>query len=289
MRRKLGAATLVVGLLANATVSARSPEAAPGTFSFPLWEFGTMPNQSFKDFLLERAAVQEELKLTAAQSETIRGVVARESEAINKARREIADAEKSAAAEFRVAKESHAALMEILEPGQRDRLDQIQLQSQGPLAFNPSRIGIVAYEGPALTRRLEMSDDQARRVGEIAEAGHKEIEKAATITVTLDPLLASDLNTTLALVRTPEFKAARQKARKDAREAWASVMKRIEAALTEPQRKTYREMLGAPFDVSSIRLDGQAYNRSKTQSVLDESFEDASNVATALKIQGRRK
>jgi hypothetical protein len=289
MRRRPGIIALVVGLIVNAAVSAQPPAAAPETFSYPLWEFGTMPNESFKDFLLEQAAVREELKLTAAQVEKIGGVEARQSEAAKKASIGIADAEKAAAAEQRIYNEAHAVIMEILEPGQRDRLDQIQLQSQGPLAFNPSRIGILAYEGPPLSRRLGLSEDQARRVGEIAEAGDKEIEKAATITVTLDPLLGWYRNSILETVRTPEFKAAKRKARKDAREAWAAVMRRIEAALTGPQREAYRAMLGSPFDVFAIRLDGQAYNRSKTTSNLDESSSDASILRTALRDKGRRK
>ena len=59
------------------------------------------------------------------------------------------------------------------------------------------------------------------------------------------------------LVESPEFQAAKQKTRQAARKAWAAVIERIEAVLTESQRTAYHALLGAPFDLSRLRQEAQ--------------------------------
>ena len=107
-----------------------------------------MPRPAFKKVLLGIPAVQEELKLTEAQKKGMADTSNRQFEKIQKAHREITDREKFLAARETIFKETQAAILENLEPRQRDRLDQIQLQSQGPLAFNRSRIARLAMDGP---------------------------------------------------------------------------------------------------------------------------------------------
>jgi len=196
MRRKLSAIALVVGLVVNAAVlaQAQAPAGAPVPSSYPLWEFGTMPRPAFKQVLLGIPAVQEELKLTEAQKKGMEDTSNRQFQKIQKARREITDRQKFLTAREIIFKETQAVILENLEPRQRDRLDQIQLQSQGPLAFNMSRIARLAMDGPDLAQRLKLTDDQVKRAQAIAEEGDKEIEKAAAVPIVLDPKAGAPTN-----------------------------------------------------------------------------------------------
>jgi hypothetical protein len=271
---KGNALALAIGLVVNTVVSAQVPAGAPAPPSYSLWEFGTMPRPAFKQVLLGVSAVQEELKLTAAQEAGMEAAGRRQSEEIQKARREIADREKFLSARQAINKELMEATLKNLEPGQRDRLDQIQRQAQGPLAFDNTRGSDLAADGPGLAERLKLSDDQVQRAQAIAQEGYKEIEQAASVQIVLDPKAGAPTPESIRkLVEAPEFKAAKRKAREDAHKAWASVIQKIERVLTEPQRTAYREMLGAPFDMTKIRFG-------------DEAEEDAGMVANALNVGG---
>jgi hypothetical protein len=265
MRRISIAIATVVALVGNAAAQAPS--------SYSLWEFGTMPRPAFKRVLLGNPAVHEELKLTEAQKKGIEDAWTGRSPRLQKARAEAA--EKKAQLTRDVAfRESLAAALEALEPGQRDRLDQIQLQSQGPLAFGPRNLQL-SWEGPALAQRLRLSDDQVKRIQTIVEEGDKEIEKAATVPIALDPKGGPPtVESIRKWVETAEFKATKRKTRESARKAWGSVIQRIEQVLTGPQRKAYRELLGEPFDLWKIRFSD------------DETSEDADMVASALNVGG---
>ena len=299
MRWSWGVIALVVGGVVDGAAVAQGPAGDQAPRSFPLWEFGTMPRPAFKEVLLGIPVVQEELKLTAAQKKGIEEATRRRFARIQQARREIKDRQKFFEARDAIVKEFQAAILEELEPRQRDRLDQIQLQSQGPLAFNRPGLAQWAWTGPDLAERLKLTDDQVKRVRAIAEEGDKEIEKAAAVPIVLDPKAAKPtldeirelvgelllrgrlrqqgkptLDSIRKLVETPEFLAAKRKARAAARDAWAAVMRRIEQVLTESQRTAYHELLGAPFDMSKIRF-GQS-----------EAAEDAQMVAQALNVGG---
>lgn len=169
-----------VGLVVNASAFGQVPP------SYQLWEFGTMPRPAFKMVLLGVPVVQEELKLTARQKqgmeETRTRLMAKAQEAI----RGITDREKMQATREAMFKELMPAILANLEPGQRDRLDQIQLQSQGPFAFNRSGNPQLVLEGPGLAERLKLSDDQIERIKGIAEEGEQEIGKTATVPIVLD-------------------------------------------------------------------------------------------------------
>ena len=258
-----------VGLVVNASAFGQVPP------SYQLWEFGTMPRPAFKMVLLGVPVVQEELKLTAAQKqgmeETRTRLMAKAQEAI----RGITDRAKMQATREAMFKELMPAILANLEPGQRDRLDQIQLQSQGPFAFNRSRNPQLVLEGPGLAERLKLSDDQIERIKAIAEEGEQEIGRAATVPIVLDSKAGRrPPSRSASWSRRPNSRRPRAKARADARKAWASVIQRIEQVLTEPQRKAYREMLGLPFDLSKIRFSD------------DETAEDAEMVAGGLNVGG---
>ena len=277
MRRTPSALALAIGLLINTVATAQVPQNASAPSSYSLWEFGTMPRPAFKQVLLGVPSVQEELKLTADQKKRMEEVRDRQFAKLQQARRDNTDRQKFLAARDTIFKEMMAAVLDILEPGQRDRLGQIQLQAQGPLAFN-NKSGWsrdMADEGPSLAQRLKLTDDQIKRAQVIAEDGDKEIEKAAAVPIALDPKAAAPtVESIRKLVETPEFKEAKRKTHEAARRAWASVIERIEQVLTEPQRTAYHQMLGAPFDMLKIRFGA------------DEATENANMVAQALNVGG---
>jgi hypothetical protein len=275
MRKQLIAVAGVLGLVVNVAVLAQAPGAAPAPPSYPLWELGTMPRPAFKRVLLGIPAVQQELKLTEAQKRGIQEATTRQFEKMQKARREIGDRKKFLAARDEIFKEAQAAILDGLEPAQRGRLDQIQLQSQGPLAFSKSGLSQWSFdEGADLGRRLKLTDDQVKRVEQIASEGDKEIEKAAAVPIALDPKAGAPTPESIkALVADPEFQAAKRTTRDAAHKAWASVIRRIEQVLTESQRTAYHELLGAPFDMAKIRFG-------------DESAEDVAMVSRALNVGG---
>ena len=235
-----------------------------------------MPRPAFKEVLLGNPAVQAELKITEAQNKAKDEKVQRLREKIQKARREITDTAKFVEARDSIYKEIEAAILENLTPQQRERLEQIQLQSQGPLAFNRASIPALAAEGPDPIERLKLTDDQIKQIRAIATEGSAEISKAAELPIVLDPKDGAPTPESIKkLVETQEFKAAKKKTREAARKAWDSVIARIERVLTESQRTAYREMLGPPFDLHKIRFSD------------DETSEDAANVASALNVGGR--
>jgi hypothetical protein len=276
MRSKQSAIGLVVGLVVNVAVLAQAPPSAPVPSSYSLWEFGTMPRPAFKEVLLGTSAVQQELKITEAQKTARDETIQRLRQKIQKVRHEITDNKKFMEARNRIFKEIEAANIESLEPKQRERLDQIQLQSQGPMAFNRANIPALAAEGPDPIERLKLTDDQIKQVRAIATEGDDEIGKAAELPIVLDPKDGAPTAESIKkLVETQEFKAAKKKTREAARKAWDSVIARIEKVLTESQRTAYHEMLGPPFDLHKIRFSD------------DETAEDVDNVATALNVGGR--
>ncbi len=276
MRSKTSAIGLVVGLVVSSLVLAQEPPSAPTTSSYSLWEFGTIPRPAFKEVLLGNPAVQAELKITEAQNKDKDEKVQRLHEKIQKARREITDRAKFVQARDSIYKDIEAAILENLTREQRERLEQIQLQSQGPLAFNRASMPALAAEGPDPIERLKLTDDQLKQVRAIAAEGNAEIRRAAELPIVLDPKDGCTSPESIKkLVETQEFKAAKKKTREAARKVWDSVIARIEQVLIESQRTAYRELLGPPFDLHTIRFS------------VDETSEDAANVANALNVGGR--
>ncbi|MDG3008100.1 hypothetical protein [Paludisphaera mucosa] len=258
-----------VGLIVGMSARSQEPPA------YQLWAFGDAPHPAFKDLLLEMPAVQEELELTPAQKRALEETRTRLMAKARQAIRGTTDRQKMQAAREAVLKELMPALLAKLEPGQRERLDQIQLQSQGPFAFGGSRNLRLDLGGPSVAARLKLGDDQIERVKAIDGEGESEIARAAAVPIVLDPKAgAPTLESIRKLVEASEFQAVKRKARADARKAWASAIERIEQVLTEDQRKAYREMLGAAFDLSKMRSSD------------DEAEEDVQMVAAVLNIGG---
>jgi Skp family chaperone for outer membrane proteins len=234
-----------------------------------VWDFGVVPRPSLLAVLLDMEPVQQELKLTEAQKKEQGAIITRQQREMQKkmqqARRDTKEREKIQEAQAAIAKEFQAAIRTAFQPEQWERLDQIQLQAQGSLAFARPENGpwsAMAYVGPPLAERLKLSDDQVKRIRTIVEEGDKEITKAASFTIPVDPKeKPSTTEAIRKLVESPEYQAAKQKARQAGRDAGAAVIRRIEEVLTEPQRQAYHKMIGAPFDLFRLKPWGEDQER----------------------------
>src|SRR5262249_42578468 len=130
-----------------------------------------------------------------------------------------------------IVREMDEALMASLTPAQRERLDQIRIQVEGPLAFAKTETvrGLTVFTGTPLTERLALDADQVRRVRALIEEGMKPIEDAARFPIALDSKNGPPtVDAIRALVESPAFQEAKQKARQASREANAALMRRIE-------------------------------------------------------------
>jgi len=265
----------VAALWLSLTLGA-APAGAQEAPAFEVQDFGVVPRPAVQRVLLGSESVQKELKMTDTQKKEQEAIWERQVQKIRQARRDIKDIAKFRAARDSIFSETDAAIQANLKPEQRERLDQVQLQAQGPLAFARSDFGPMAFTGPPLAERLKLSDDQVRRARAIFEAGEKEIAKAASFPIALDPKNGPPNDETIRkLVESPEFHAAKQKARQAGRDAWATVIRRIEAVLTDAQRETYHKLIGEPFDLTRLHGEGQ-----------DEREDDIQSAAAALGLGG---
>ena len=271
MRRIFGAVALVVvGWPGGPDARAQEVGGIPGGASYTVTDFGVMPGPAYIEVLLRHLAVREELGLAEGQVERATALAERHAERLEETRGAIADEDKFEAARAALFRETTEGLAKILGPAQLRRLDQIQLQARGSLAFEPERLPLMDLGGADLKARLKLGDEQARRLGSIADRGRRTIRGAATVFVVFPPGMPRNAQAIDAFVISPEFRTAKANVRKAAQVAWAGVIREIEAALTEPQRQAYRAMLGAPFDLSSLHY------------LLGEATRDAEQVAQAL-------
>ena len=145
-----------------------------------------------------------------------------------------------------IQQEMQDAMMEVLEPGQRERLNQIQLQLEGPEAFLL----------PDFQKRLGLIGDQMEKIRPIVEQGRAEMIKTSTVPLPAGLKFedrAGGLEALRKQVDTPEFRAAVEKARRETRDAWEATIRHIGQVLTDPQNEQYKQMLGARFDVVKPR------------------------------------
>jgi hypothetical protein len=237
---------LVLAAAIGTTSLAQAPPGGPGSDAFRLQDVGTVPTSMPKMGLFRAEPIQEELKLTAAQKE------AAESPKLFERFREralaargIEDVEKRRAAVQALQQQFQAAALGVLEPKQRERLDQIQLQLEGPVAFLANDF----------QKRLGLSAGQVEQIRPIVEAGQAEMMKASAVPLPAG-LKVEDRAGSLEAARkeldTPEFRAAAAKARRETRDAWNATTRRIGRVLTETQRAQYERMLGPPFDTAKL-------------------------------------
>ena len=203
--------------------------------TYEMWDFGVVPRPSVMQVLLGSPAVQEELKITEAQKKEQDAIAERRVRKMQQARAEIKDRAKFREARDAIFEEAAAAERAILTPAQRERLDQIQLQAQGPLAFSlggddpgSSSADRSRFVGPPVPQRLRMSADQVKRARAIAQEADVQISKAASVRLPWDSKDRPSAEDIRQLVAGAEFRAAKQKALRDARAAWDAAIARIE-------------------------------------------------------------
>ncbi|MGP0065573.1 MAG: hypothetical protein ACLQGP_18460 [Isosphaeraceae bacterium] len=221
--------------------------------------------------LIQMELVQQELKMTDAQKKEqaaiLEGLPQRLLQAHSKGARAFID----------MIKDSEAKTLANLKPDQRERLEQIKFQVDGPDAFTP-RGGELNASEPNLPERLKMSEDQVRQVRAIVKEGKAQIEEAATFAIPLDPDdRLPTIESVSKLIDGPKFRAAKQAAREAAYIARARLIRRIEdEVLNGDQRAAYRKRLGGPIDLA--RLTPRQ----------DERSDDFDAVTAALGIGGRQ-
>ncbi|HVC98029.1 MAG TPA: hypothetical protein VND64_30440 [Pirellulales bacterium] len=254
---------VVLGIAGGAAVLAQPPSASPEPVTYRVI-FPRILVEASNLSMLNATSVQEELGLTDVQKERQSSIVRHHEERL-RAARELAKREDIRAALIAAWDEMEASLSENLEPGQRNRLDQIQLQTQGPAAFGEDD----------LPRRLNMSDSQIKEVRAIANESLETMLKATLAPLPPDADRPSTLDSVRKLVKSDEFRSAKEIARRAVLESWAASTRRIEQSLTEAQRTDYRKLLGKPYDLE------------KLLSNVEES-DDVALVASSLGLTGQR-
>ncbi len=169
--------------------------------------------------LLSNASVQHELKLEPAQIEKAKALSAKLREKVTAATQGLEGQERftkmrEMATELNT--EANTAAKEFLKPEQLKRLHQVYHQVQGAQLF--------ADEHAAT--KLKLTDAQKSDIHSIVEASNTEMRE-------IGQGFQSDREGTLAKM-TEHRKAT---------------LAKIEAKLTDEQKATYKEMLGAPFEI----------------------------------------
>lgn len=136
-----------------------------------------MPLPTRRPTLVLVEEVQRELKLTDTQKQRHAALKEQQQARMQKAREDYEDREIFLAARNAILDDWESAIQDALEPGQRERLEQIRLQVQGPLAFDQR----------AIRRALDLSDDQADEIEAIVDEGMKELRTTSSVVVVLDP------------------------------------------------------------------------------------------------------
>jgi hypothetical protein len=250
----------VVGVGFSIVVLALLPGAcAQQSPTFEVDDFGVVPRPAVMRVLLGMESVHQDLGLTEAQKKELEEAEQRAIQKMQQARQNATDRSGLRTARDAAFKEVQEVVLAALKPEQRQRLDQIQLQAQGPLAFARGEGGPMAFIGPPLSERLKLTSDQVQRISQIEQAGETEIQKAASFPIAVDTKNGPPSQETIGkLVDSPEFQATKKKAIQAGRDATAAVTKRIEAVLTDAQREAYHKMLGQAFDLSTLRWGGQS-------------------------------
>ena len=259
------ALVLILGSLALAQPPVPPTGIALDENSYRVRDLGIIPKPFARMGLLRIPPIQDELKLTNAQKDA--SAPSRLLEPFQKKReeiRQIDDPAKRAAVMQGLLQEMNAAAIEVLDPSQRERLDQIAFQLQGPEAFLE----------PDLPRRLGLSDDQMTKIPPLVEQGRAEILKASAVPLPIG-LKVEDrvggLETLQKQIDTPEFRAATERARRAARDAWEANIERIKSVLSDTQKAQYTNLLGPRFDLAKLRTTEPDDARFAAQSIAARS------------------
>jgi hypothetical protein len=129
------APALLLVMSVSAEPFPQAPAARPESRSYSVRANGLLPISAPSPSLVSTAEVQRELKLTEPQKQRHTALIQQERDTAQKARETYLDREIFQAALNGLLDDTDSALREVLSPIQRERLRQIQLQAEGPLAF----------------------------------------------------------------------------------------------------------------------------------------------------------
>jgi hypothetical protein len=191
--------------------------------------------------LIQLEPMQAALNLSESQKERQAIILEQLNENVHAARHTTGSAGVIAARD-----DAEKAVLANLEPDQRARLDQIELQLQGPAAFAL----------PDLPKRLELTDEQFEAVRAIAGKADEELRKTARVPLPWKPGDPAIIEAAIReLVESEEFRAAKQQAWHLVFEGRGAARRQIEEKLTAEQRSAYQKMLGEPLDVEKFVQD----------------------------------
>jgi hypothetical protein len=214
--------------------------------------------------LLRRPLVQEELKLGADQLTRLNRVDEEFGEAATQAtkafsadlaaRREAGDPDA-----YELAKTAYMAAYEALDAGadrerarilnrnQQERLAEIRLQWEGPLAFLR----------PDFQDRLDVDPDRRVVIRRHILEGMSEMSRAGTLPPSLKYFEIS-AQERIALKKTDAYKGAVARSRSAALKVREEMMRQVLRTLSERQRERYKAMLGKPFDREKAQVPRKA-------------------------------
>jgi hypothetical protein len=173
-------------------------------------------------FLLGNASVQQELTLDAGQIEKAKEVAAKAREKMTAARESLQSLEGEEQAKKRreltaeINSDTHKAVKEFMKPEQVKRLYQITHQVQGAQAFTDEHV----------QKHLKLTDTQKSDIEGIVTASGAEMRKIFQ-----------------------ENQGDAEGIRTKMTELRKETLTKVEAKLTDEQKASYKEMLGAPFEV----------------------------------------
>jgi hypothetical protein len=173
-------------------------------------------------FLLGNASVQQELKLDAGQIDKAKEVAAKAREKMTAARESLQSLEGEEQAKKRreltaeINADTHKAVKEFMKPEQVKRLYQITHQVQGAQAFTNEHV----------QKHLKLTDAQKSDIEGIVTASGQEMRKVFQ-----------------------ENQGDREAIQSKMTELRKETLAKVESKLTDEQKSSYKEMLGAPFEV----------------------------------------
>jgi Spy/CpxP family protein refolding chaperone len=173
-------------------------------------------------FLLGNASVQQELKLDAGQIDKAKAVADKAREKFTAARESLQSlegeerAKKQRELSTEVNTETHKAVKEFMKPEQVKRLYQITHQVQGAQAFTDEHF----------QKHLKLTDAQKSDIEGIVQASGQEMRKIFQ-----------------------ENQGDREAIQSKMTELRKETLTKVESKLTDEQKASYKEMLGAPFEV----------------------------------------
>jgi hypothetical protein len=192
---------------------------------------GLGPGQSSPVMILLAPSVQSELKLTEEQKTKVYGFARNATQKHRDLMQQMmfggnANPQAMMQANWQIRKENDQAIAQILQPKQKERLDQIVLQHEGPLAV----------ARPEIAAKLRLNDTQQEYVQGVLVEMRRELMmsiRQSAAAGQFNPAQVRELSTQL-----------RKQAVMD-----------ISQVIDAKQKKNFNSMLGAPFDLNKLETE----------------------------------